>query len=359
MRRTQPGSYVPVLGILILSACASGESPTDPPPEEEAPPTAAELHVQVESGCEPLADLEVRLYAGEAVSPLVSENTDAAGSVTFDSLDQGTYAVEMDPPDGHGLVALEVSRKSTHLSEGTRDSMAFVLVPDPQPPVTDHEGTTYQTVKIGDQVWMAENLRVTTFANGEEIPELVSQGEWQVAADEELPGWAYYDNDAEMGEAYGPLYNNHVVMDPRGVCPAGWHVPDERDWQELELELGISEGELERIGLAGTLVDAGAVLKSTRTDPMPHPRWRAPNPDAKNCTGFSAVPNGYRVGHPKTSGQITGQFHQVGREAAIWSATASRDGDGNFGHGPLWGNSGVYRNTADGFGFSVRCVKDG
>lgn len=356
MRWTPTWSSIPAVCLLALTACSGSSDPT----ETESPDTTdATLEVVVASSCEPLAGAGVRVFGEGEGTPTETGTTGQEGTVAFPELAAGTYAVEVEPPAGHGLNPEESDRKSTYVSASTIRRVAFALVSDPQPSVTDHEGNTYPAVKIGDRVWMAENLRVTTFANGDPIPARASVGDWEAAVDQQAPGWSYYDNDPDHGAAYGPLYNDYAATDPRGVCPTGWHVPTETDWQALELELGVAEGFLGRTGWAGGEAGVSDVLRSTRTGPSPHPRWDEPNEGARNCTGFSALPQGYRVGEPKTGEQVTGEFRELGRETPLWSATPASDTTGHWGRSVRSNRSGIYRNTAHGFGFGIRCVKDG
>lgn len=87
------------------------------------------------------------------------------------------------------------------------------------------------TVKIGNQIWMTENLDVNTFRNGEEIPEARTNSQWMKAGEEQMPVWCYYNNDPLNGKKYGRLYNWHAVNDPRGLAPTGWHIPTLFDFQ--------------------------------------------------------------------------------------------------------------------------------
>src|SRR5712675_951158 len=91
--------------------------------------------------------------------------------------------------------------------------------------VIDRDGNSYKTVRIGTQEWMAENLNVSHFKNGDEIPEAKTNEEWKKASDEHKPAWCNYDNDLMNGKKYGKLYNWYAVNDPRGLTPNGWHVP--------------------------------------------------------------------------------------------------------------------------------------
>ena len=88
-----------------------------------------------------------------------------------------------------------------------------------------------QTVTIGTQVWMTKNLDVSTFRNGEIIPEAKTEDEWNAAGGNHTPAWCYYNNDPKNGEIYGKLYNCYAVDDSRGLAPAGWHVPTIEEWK--------------------------------------------------------------------------------------------------------------------------------
>ena len=85
-------------------------------------------------------------------------------------------------------------------------------------------------IKIGNQVWSATSLDVVTFRNGDRIPEVRSNEEWEKAGKEGRPAWCYYENDAEKGKPYGRMYNWYAVNDPRGLCPKGWHIPTNEEW---------------------------------------------------------------------------------------------------------------------------------
>ena len=90
-----------------------------------------------------------------------------------------------------------------------------------------------QTVRIGNQEWMVKNLDADTFRNGEPIPEAKSNKEWKASGRKKRPAWCWYGNDSANGAIYGRLYNWYVVADSRGLCPAGWHVPSDHDWNLL------------------------------------------------------------------------------------------------------------------------------
>ena len=91
--------------------------------------------------------------------------------------------------------------------------------------------TAIKSVKIGTQTWTSENLNVSTFRNGDPIPEARTKQEWILAGNHEQPAWCYYNNDSENGKVYGKLYNWYAVIDTRGIAPKGWHIPSIKDWE--------------------------------------------------------------------------------------------------------------------------------
>ena len=192
-------------------------------------------------------------------------------------------------------------------------------------------GYTYTSIVLGNgQEWMAENLRTTTYANGELIPNVTTDGtQWSNLT---TGAWAHYNNDNQYENPYGKLYNWYTVADPRNVCPTGWHVPTDEEYTLLTDYLG------------GEPV-AGGKMKSTGTQ-----YWLSPNTDATNESGFSGLPGGYR--------NYGGSFNDVGYSGNWWSSS-------ELGTLSAWFRcldyeyGGVIRET-DGktIGFSVRCLRD-
>jgi len=176
-------------------------------------------------------------------------------------------------------------------------------------------------VIIGAQVWMTKNLEVTTFRNGDPIPQAASDEAWELAGKNKQPAWCY------NGEHYGKLYNWYAVHDPRGLAPEGWHVPTDQEWTALEKALGENPGKN---------------MKST---------WGWHNKgNGTNSSGFSGLPAGNR--------NYAGTFNDVGKYAYWWSST-------EYDTGHAWSrylnyySSNVYRG---GYykeeGLSVRCLRD-
>lgn len=146
--------------------------------------------------------------------------------------------------------------------------------------VTDIDGNTYQTVTIGTQVWMTENLKVTRFNDGTPIETITmkkSTGSWPT------PRYCWYNNDSVGYNKYGALYNFRVVhqtyLVPLYIAPKGWHIPTDEEWNTLILFLG------------GESI-AGGKLKSVGTVEGNTGLWRSPNAGATNESGYSALPGG-------------------------------------------------------------------
>lgn len=102
----------------------------------------------------------------------------------------------------------------------------------------DINGLNYKSVLVGAQTWMAENLNVDEFKNGDSIPQAKTQLEWMEACKNKSPAWCYYENDIQNGDDFGKLYNWYAVSDERGLAPDGWHIPSNFEWREMFDYLG-------------------------------------------------------------------------------------------------------------------------
>ena len=106
--------------------------------------------------------------------------------------------------------------------------------------LTDIDGNIYKTVKIGEQIWMAENLKVGNYKNGEEIieQEMTDDSCGGIRFGKNRGGYLYYDNNEENNSKQGKLYMRSALEDPRGLAPEGWRIPSKEDWKQLLSELG-------------------------------------------------------------------------------------------------------------------------
>ena len=202
------------------------------------------------------------------------------------------------------------------------------------------------SVTICDQVWMIKNLDVSTYRNGDPIPQVTNPTEWDNLT---TGAWCYYKNDPAFGKVYGKIYNGYAVTDPRGLAPEGWHVPNNAEWIELVDCLG------------GTSV-AGGALKSTGTiglDPNGlidelAGLWASPNTGATNSSGFTGLPGGDNFG--------SNGFNRAGFYGTWWSST--ENGTNNayiISLAYKFANVDIMPpafSTVKQFGCSVRCVKD-
>ncbi|MBK6504532.1 MAG: fibrobacter succinogenes major paralogous domain-containing protein [Ignavibacteria bacterium] len=170
----------------------------------------------------------------------------------------------------------------------------------------------YQSVKIGTQEWMTENLNVDRFRNGEPIPEVKTSEEWEKSGKERKPAWCYYDNDPDNGEIYGKLYNWYAVNDPRGLAPEGWHIPSDKEWTILTKYLG-GKATQDKTDTGTPYWDtpiAGGKMKSTGTQ-----YWKSPNEEATNSSGFSGLPGGLR------NASLSLSFVRIEESGYWWSSS--------------------------------------
>jgi uncharacterized protein (TIGR02145 family) len=203
------------------------------------------------------------------------------------------------------------------------------IVTNPGAGVT-FDGYTYSSIVLGNgQEWMAENLRTTTYANGDIIPNVTDGDQWWYLS---TGAWVNYNNDSQYENPYGKLYNWYTVADSRNVCPTGWHVPSDAEWTIL-------------IDYLGDGSDAGGKMKSTGTQ-----YWLSPNTDATNESGFSGLPGGIRV----ADGSCLG----IGTHGYWWSSSELDTAFAwAFELGYLSGDV-FMDNDGKWSGLSVRCLRD-
>jgi len=228
--------------------------------------------------------------------------------------------------------------------------VAIFLIPDiGSGTVKDADGNVYKTVKIGNQVWMAENLRTTTFNDGTPIPKITDGDEWSELF---TPGYCFFDNldDTDNIKKYGALYNWYAVNNEK-FAPKGWHVPTDSEWTILEKYLvlngynwdGTTDTSAENI-IAKSLASKTDWYSSTR------PGATGNDLTTNNRSGFSALPGGYR--------HNDGTFSLQSNLGFWWSATES--GASNAWDRNLYYNYfNLYRTSNHkSHGFSVRLLRD-
>ena len=258
----------------------------------------------------------------------------------------GTLSYEITgTPNAQGTASFEINiggkmcslTRTVNASQNQPSEINFTSSEIPvgtfQENISDIDGNSYKTVKIGNQTWMGENLKTSKYNDGTTIPNITDNTQW----DNNTTGaWAYYNNDPVNNAKYGKLYNWYAVSPTtngnKNVCPTGWHVPTDAEWTVLTDYLG------------GETV-AGGKMKEVGTT-----SWFSPNTGATNTSLFSALPVGQRFGN--------GSYNYVGVGGYWWSSTEN------------WTSSAwdriVYYNYGNAYrghwvkndGLSVRCLRD-
>jgi uncharacterized protein (TIGR02145 family) len=213
--------------------------------------------------------------------------------------------------------------------------------------ITDIEGNPYKTVRIGSQVWMAENLKTTKYNDGAAIPLVADATAWDNLT---TPGYCWYDdNPTTIGAVYGALYNWHTVNTGK-LCPSGWHVPTDAEWTTLENYLIANgynyDGTTTGNKIAKSLATATSWTSSTNYGAVGNTDY----PAYRNKSGFSTLPGGCRY--------YDGLFGTVGSDGYWWSSTetsADKAWDrGLYSHDTVVSRYDYYKDN----GFSVRCLRD-
>ena len=251
-------------------------------------------------------------------NPTLSDNitTDGAGTGSFSSSLKGLISG----------TDYYVRAYATNLA-GTAYGNEFIFIT----PLTDIDGNVYNTVIIGTQVWMTQNLKTTKFNDNTKIPNITDNAPWCTLP---TPAYCWYKNEeASNKHSYGALYNWFTVNTGK-LCPTGWHVPSEVEWKILTDYLGgesIASGKLKEEGTA---------------------HWTSPNIGASNEFGFTALPGGYRTGLNSGSFRAKGYY-------GWWWASTETDLNGararlmTFDASDIAPGTGLKKN-----GYSVRCVKN-
>jgi uncharacterized protein (TIGR02145 family) len=207
----------------------------------------------------------------------------------------------------------------------------------------------YDSVAIGNQVWMTKNLELDVFRNGDPIPQAKSAAQWKKAGENHQPAWCYYENNPKYGKKYGKLYNWYAVSDPRGLAPTGWHIPTEEECKKLLYNLG------------GVNVYRGDDF----------PIHISENGDKLRDMGFDAILCGYRF----DSGEFTKTKYSNNYSVDVWWSSTNLDSDSKAAFFGLnyatediqydwgWEQKKGTRFIVSGFskktyGFSVRCIKN-
>ena len=207
--------------------------------------------------------------------------------------------------------------------------------------ITDIDGNEYKTIELGNQTWMAENLKTTTYNDGTSITLIENNEDWQNNTNGAYC-WYNYDQGT-YANTYGALYNWYAV-NTGNLCPDGWHVPTDEEWKVLEIHLGMSQEEADKIEMRGTNEGsklAGDIDLWTDGDLISNREF--------GSSGFYAPPGGFRDDV---------SFLTIGLYGNWWSSVES-DSYSAWYRCIVYASSEVWRNSAaKRAGHSVRCLKD-
>ncbi len=273
----------------------------------------------------------------------------------------GSYTVELTVENSHGA---DTKVRMNYITVSDDNGDPDTIYGDG---VTDIDGNEYVTVIIGNQEWMAENLRVARYNNGDDISTDLSNTEWQNTTE---GAYAIYphegglteddvegiNSDVEMVDAYGKLYNWYAVNDQRGLCPAGWNVPSDTDWTQLidylMTQYNWSNEENDVNGLGNKLKSCRQIDSQLggNCDTNLHPRWEEHNQHyGTDDIGFSALPSGVRLNNG---------YVNIGYNWFVWSSTENSPLQAKCRFIIHRQSSFYYYIRNKSQGYSVRCVRD-
>jgi uncharacterized protein (TIGR02145 family) len=251
-------------------------------------------------------------------TPTVSDNktSDGQGAGSFTSLITGLNANTT-----YFIRAYATNSKGTGYGSAVTST---TKVAD----AVDYEGNKYKTVTIGNQVWMAENLKSTKYNDGTSIPLVEDKSSWSALSTD---AYSWCNNDNMFISPYGGFYNWYAVNTGK-LAPKGWHVPTKAEWTILINYLGGAEV-------------AGSKLKETGVT-----HWNSPNTDATNTSGFTALPGGRRA--------EDGYFYDLYFAGEYWTSSESGSSNATI-ESMLKDNGGVTSiDFSKKCGMPVRCIKD-
>ena len=190
------------------------------------------------------------------------------------------------------------------------------------------ENQNIETIEIGNQIWQTKNLNIDKFRNGDLIPQVIDDEDWEQRTKDGKPAWCYYKNDPENGIKYGKLYNWWAIIDERGLAPEGFHIPSNEEWLEL-------------INFLGGMKSAGTKLKALSG-------WKKDG-NGDNSSGFNAIPGGRRY--------LFGGFDSFYNDNCYWwSSTESNTYMAWFWNLYFYDGEVINNQAYKDAGMQVRCI---
>jgi uncharacterized protein (TIGR02145 family) len=260
---------------------------------------------------------------------------------TVDILTNGSFTSSLSNlTPGTTYILRAYARNSTGVAYGNE---IIFNTKEPEETVTDIDGNIYHTVKIGNQTWMVENLKVTRYTDGTPIPHVTSAADWIALGDNDTDAaWCYYNNG---DDTYGVLYTWAAAKG--NICPPGWHIPTDAEWKELEIVLGMDQAAADATGWRGS--SEGSKLAGNAD------LWAAGNLesfDQFGSSGFMMLPGGLR-------NATDGTFSGAGSEARWWSGAVEGDDTKAWRRRIASGDRRIARvSDPKSNGYSIRLIKD-
>lgn len=255
-----------------------------------------------------------------------SKTIDGSGKEGFNS-----YITDLDPVTTYYVRAYSTNGSGTSYG----NQLSFTTTAEENNPVifnpdltynsvSDVNGNSYKTIQIGNQVWMAENLKCTNYNDGSAIANIIDDVSWNSVT---TGAYCWYNNDISNKEIYGALYNWYSLSTEK-LCPTGWHIPDDAEWMTL-------------IDNIGGMAVAGGKMKEISTI-----HWLNPNTGATNESGFTGLPGGVR--------SVEGYFNLIRSNGRYWKSGNLNIIEISYDSGEVNTDTGcIWRR-----GMSVRCLKD-
>jgi uncharacterized protein (TIGR02145 family) len=255
-----------------------------------------------------------------------SQNPTTADSKTTDGAGNGSFISNITGlSDGTTYYVRAYATNSEGTSYG--EEISFITS------ITDFDGNVYQTVKIGAQVWMKENLRTTKYRYGFAIPNVTNLTDWASATS---GAYCWYDNNISNKNIYGALYNWHAAS-TGNLCPIGWHVPTDAEWTTLITYLG------------GETVAGGKLKEAGIT------HWASPNTGATNESGFTALPGACRFAGTALDPEGFAGINSGG----IWWSASEYDATNTWARSVIFNDSKSFKGyMSKNIGNSIRCIKN-
>lgn len=307
-------SFVPLLTamltVCVLVSCKK---------EDSTPPELSSISVKI-------SPTKIEYYEDERLDLsglVIAMSYDNGTSVDLEFSDLADQGITCTPAHGVSLKQISNSITITHTSTGKNTSQPITFIT-----LSDTDGNSYPHVKIGEQIWMGENLKTTKYNDGTAIALVSDMVIWDNLI---TAGYCWYDNNKDTyANTYGALYNWYTVETGK-LCPDGWHVPSDTEWTELTNYLA-SNGHPDTEGLALSAT-SGWDSKTNGTD----------------VYGFTALPAGIHG---------FGKFERIGIYAYWWSATEHSSTQGKLRIIMDFNDLVFEDHNNKQLGFSVRCLKD-